>query len=145
MASETTTPTKTKQAKGGLPAATASARISGSLDDYRGPLDARFVAVQFPKNKLFRLLFLSLPSQTSGLETDFRRTTFSLRTLSKTEISQLVPLTVEVLDVRPGSTSESLAAGLPFSSLRLERFQVLNGFNPGEQPVPGEKVKIIAE
>ena len=130
---------------GGLPAATASARVSGSLDDYRGPLDARFVAVQFPSNKLFRLLFLSVPTQTSGLETDFRRTTFSLRTLSSTEISQLVPLTVEVLDVRPGSTSESLAAGLPFSSLRLERFRVLNGFNPGDQPVPGEKVKVIAE
>jgi len=79
------------------------------------------------------------------LETDFQRTTFSLRTLSKTEISQLVPLTIEVLDVRPGATSESLAAGLPFSNLKLERFQVLNGFNPGDQPVPGQKVKIIAE
>lgn len=130
---------------GGLPAATASARVSGNLDDYRGPLDARFVAVQFPGNKLYRLLFLSVPNQTSGLATDFQRTTFSLRTLSKMEISQLVPLTIEVLDVRPGATSESLAAGLPFSNLKLERFQVLNGFNPGDQPVPGQKVKIIAE
>jgi predicted Zn-dependent protease len=130
---------------GGLPAATASARLSGNLDDYRGSLDARFVAVQFPGNKLYRLLFLSVPTQTSGLETDFRRTTFSLRTLSKNEISQLVSLTVEVLDVRQGATSKSLAEGLPFASLKLERFRVLNGFNPGDQPVPGQKVKIIAE
>lgn len=130
---------------GGLPAATASAQVSGSVDDYRGSLDARFVVVQFPDNKLYRLLFLSLPLSTAGLETDFQRMTFSLRTLSAAEIAQLVPLTVEVLDVRPGATTESLAAGLPFSGLKVERFRVLNGFNPGDQPVPGEKVKIIAE
>ena len=130
---------------GDLPAATASARVSGTLDDYRGPLDARFVAVQFPGNKLYRLLFLSQPNRTTGLATDFQRMTFSLRSLSKSEIAQLVPLTVEVLDVRPGSTTESLASGLPFADLKVERFRVLNGFDPGDQPVPGEKVKIIAE
>jgi len=129
----------------GLPAATAAARVSGSLDDYRGPLDARFVAVQFPSNRLYRLLFLSRPESTAGLETDFQRMTFSLRTLSSTEAAQLVPLTVEVLDVRPGATTESLAVGLPFPDLKVERFRVLNGFDPGDQPVPGERVKIIAE
>ncbi len=129
----------------GFLAATAAAQVSGTLDDYRGTLDARFVVIQFPGNKLYRLLFLSPPLRTDALRDDFQRMTFSMRLLSATEVAQLVPLTVEVLQVSSGATAESLAAGLPFDERRLERFRVLNGLDLGEQPVSGQKVKVIAE
>lgn len=129
----------------GLPAATAAAQVSGSFDDYRGPLDARLVVVQFPGNRLYRLLFLSVPPRTAGLRDGFQRMTYSLRQLSTPEIARLVPLTVELLRVGSGDTVESLAAGLPFPDLRVERFRVLNGLEPGEAPPSGALVKIVAE
>ncbi|MEQ8247123.1 MAG: M48 family metalloprotease [Alphaproteobacteria bacterium] len=129
----------------GLPAATASAQLSGKLDDYRGSLDARFVVVQFPGNKLYRLLFLSQPARAAALREDFQRMTFSLRPLTQREASDLVPLTVEILQVPVGASIESLAAGLPFTDWKADRFRVLNGFDPGEEPLPGQKVKVIAE
>lgn len=129
----------------GLPAATASAQVSGKLDDYRGPLSARFVVVQFPGNKLYRLFFLSPPGREAALRDDFQRMTFSLRPLTREEAAGLVPLTVEILQVPSGATTETLAAGLPFADLKVERFRVLNGFDPGEEPRSGQKVKIIAE
>ncbi len=129
----------------GMPAATAAARVSGAFDDYRGPLDARLVVVQFPENRLYRMLFLSVPARTASFATDFRRMTYSLRRLSESETADLVPLTVELLRVGQQDTVESLAAGLPFPDLRVERFRVLNGLDPGESPAPGALVKIIAE
>ncbi len=129
----------------GLPAATAAAQVSGSFDDYRGPLDARLVVVQFRGNRLYRLLFLSVPQRSAALREGFQRTTYSLRELSASEIARLVPLTVELLRVGSGDTVESMASGLPFQDFRIERFRVLNGLEPGEMPPSGALVKIIAE
>jgi len=129
----------------GMAAATAAARVNGSFDDYRGPLDARLVVVQFPGNTLYRMLFLSVPARTASLRTAFQRASFSLRQLSSAEAAGLVPLTVELLRVGTNDSVESMAAGLPFPDLRVERFRALNGLDPGDVPPPGTLVKIIAE
>ena len=88
---------------------------------------------------------MSPPGREAALRDDFQRMTFSLRPLTREEAAGLVPLTVEILQVPPGATTETLAAGLPFADLKVERFRVLNGFDPGEEPRSGQKVKIIAE
>ncbi|MSO66040.1 MAG: peptidase M48 [Alphaproteobacteria bacterium] len=129
----------------GMRGATAAARISGRLDDYSGPVDARLVVVQAPGNVLYRFLFLTTPAATNALRDDFQRTTYSFRLLSEAEAKNLQPLTVELVPVRPGDSQESLAARLPFDDLRVERFRVLNGLPPGVVPPPGERVKVIAD
>ena len=81
------------------------------------------MAVQFPGNKTVPALVPVVAEPNSGLETDFQRMTFSLRTLSKSEIAQLVPLTVEVLDVRPGATTEVVGGRPAVCDLKVERFR----------------------
>jgi predicted Zn-dependent protease len=34
---------------------------------------------------------------------------------------------------------------MPFDSYRLERFLALNGLGRGQEPLPGDKVKVIVE
>ena len=129
----------------GMAAATATSRVRGRVGDYQGPLDARFVVIQFGGRQIFRFQFLSPPGRTAALRDAYQRTTFSFRRLSAREAARVEPLTVELLRVRAGDTSAALAAGLPFDEFRTERFLVLNGLQPGEPLTPGRRVKIIAE
>lgn len=129
----------------GMDAATGTTRLRGRVGDYRGPLDARFVVIEFGGRQIYRFQFLSPPNRTPALREGFERTTFSFRRLSAAEAARIEPLTVELLRVGPGDTPASLAAGLPFDELRTERFLVLNGLAAGQPLDPGALVKIIAE
>lgn len=128
----------------GMPAATAAARVQGQLGDYKGDVDARFVAVRWPDGKMYRLLFLSIPNRTQALTDDFQRTTYSLRQMSAQEAKAVQPQTVAIATIREGDTQESLASRFPFPDFRVERFRALNGLQPGEMPPPGVRVKVVS-
>lgn len=129
----------------GMNAATGTSRIRGRIGDYQGPLDARFVVIEFGGRQIYRFQFLSPPGRTAALREAYQRTTFSFRRLSAREAARIQPLTVELLRVGPGDTPEVLAQGLPFDEFRTERFLVLNGLAQGQPLTPGTLVKIIAE
>jgi predicted Zn-dependent protease len=125
----------------GLEGATAYARVQSR----RGPLDARLVAVRFAADTIYRFTFVSPPALTDRLDADFRRTAYSLRRLSAAEAAALKPLRLRVVTARRGDTVEKLAAPLPFEDYKSERFRVLNGLKPGEEPEPGRRLKIVSE
>ena len=126
-----------------MPGATATARVQGQLGDYKGDVDARFVAVRWPNGKMYRLLFLSIPNRTQNLSAGFQRTTYSLRQLTEAEAKAVQPLKLDIVTLRAGDTQESLAARFPFPDFRVERFRALNGLQPGEMPPPGVRVKVV--
>lgn len=127
----------------GLPAATATARVQGQLGEYQGDVDARFVAVRWPDNKMYRLLFLSIPNRTQRLNDAFQRTTYSLRQITPAEARAVQPLKLDIVTIRNGDTPESMAARFPFADFRIERFRALNGLQPGEMPPPGVQLKMV--
>lgn len=128
----------------GMPAATAAVRVQGQLGEYQGDVDARFVAVRWPGNKMYRLLFLSIPNRTQNLSAGFQRTTYSLRQMTDAEARAVQPLKLDVVTLRDGDTQDSLAAKFPFPDFRVERFRALNGLQPGEMPPPGVRVKVVS-
>lgn len=128
----------------GMDAATATMRLRGTVGNYSGPLDVRLLAISAGGREIYRFMFMTPPNRTAALREDFQRTTFSFRRLSEREAAQVQPLTVELFDVRPGDTSQSIAQGLPYDDFRHERFLVLNGLSPGQPLTLGQRVKIIA-
>jgi len=124
----------------GFAAATGFGRISGS----DGARDARLIAIRGDRDRIYRLAFLTPPNRTRALSTEFRRTTYSFRRLSKGEAAAIRPLRISVVTVRPGDTAQSLSRRMVFETHRLERFETLNGLRRGQALVPGTKVKIVS-
>jgi predicted Zn-dependent protease len=125
----------------GMPAATAATRINTN----DGAMDLRLVAIRERPERIFRMIFLTPPSLTRQLSAELQRTTYSFKRLTAAEAMAIKPLRVDVVTVRTGDTAESLAARMPFVSYRLERFLALNGLGRGQEPLPGDKVKVIVE
>ncbi len=124
----------------GLPAATAAARLSTK----GGPLDARLVTIRFDERTMFRFVFASPPAQTAALNEPFRRTTYSFAKLTDREAQAAQPPRIRIVRVAAGDTAENLARRMPFAEFGVERFRVLNGLAAGQQPQPGERVKIVS-
>lgn len=125
----------------GLPAATGALR----LNTQSGTMDLRLVAIRWDATTIYRFIFATPPALTGRLTTDLQRTTFSFRRLSANEAAALKPSRIAIVTVGPGDTADRLAARMPFADFRRERFEVLNGLKPGQQPAVGQKVKLIVD
>jgi len=123
----------------GLPAATGTSRVNVN----QGPRDLRMVAIQTAADQAYLFLFLSPPNLTGQLNVPFRETTYSFRRLSASEAAGIRPLTLRTITVRSGDTVQGLAARLPFSDYKVERFATLNGLQPNEGLRSGELVKTV--
>lgn len=125
----------------GMEAATATTTARSDA----GTHDARLIAYRFDTDSIYRFVFLTQGKQTAALSTALRRTTYSLRRLSAAEVAKLKPLTIDIVTVRRGDTVSSLASRMAFDDFKVERFQVLNGLDPGEELRVGQKVKIVTQ
>lgn len=123
----------------GLKGATARARIATR----KGPLDLRLVAIHGTRQHIYRFAFLSKLEMTARLADDYQRTTYSFRRLALAEAAAIKPLRLHIMTVKAGDTADSLAARMPFETLRLERFLALNGLERDQPLAAGQKVKIV--
>jgi predicted Zn-dependent protease len=67
----------------------------------------------------------------------------SMRMLSDAEAATLRPRVVQMIQVGPGDTLQSLASRMAFSDFQVERFQTLNGLAANTAPRAGDYVKIV--
>jgi len=125
----------------GFPGATGTLRLEGT----KGVADLRYVAIEVERGTIYRFLFVSPPELTQRLAPDLRRTTYSFRRLSAAERRALKPYDLTIVTARQGETAARLAARTPFADHRLERFRVLNGLGPAEEPRAGDRVKLVVE
>jgi predicted Zn-dependent protease len=52
---------------------------------------------------------------------------------------------MRVVTVGAGDTAERLASRMAVPDRAAERFRALNGLAPGENPKPGDRVKLVIE
>ena len=90
-------------------------------------------------------LILAARDFTPATDALFQHTAASFRRLTSDEIRSVQPLRIEVVTVRSGDTLQTLATRMALPDAKLDRFLVLNGFDPGAAPRPGDRVKIVAE
>jgi predicted Zn-dependent protease len=123
---------------GGYEAATADLPVAT-----RGGVKvARLVAIRAEGGRIYRFTGLADPRDARGLDAALAAAA-SFRGLSAAEARAERPWRVRVVTVKPGETSASLAAAMPFDRLAVERFRVLNGLAPGQEPRAGDRVKIV--
>ena len=122
----------------------ATGRTTAQLQQ-GGTMDARLVAVRFGPDTFYRFIFLAPPQTAGQFRQAFQRTTYSFRRLSPQEAAQIRPLRIRIVTVRTGDTIANLAARMQVPDLPRERFMVLNGLHQGEEPRPGDKVKLVVQ
>lgn len=125
----------------GMPAATGVARVSGA----EGTREVRLVVARAAPAHIFRLAFITTPSEARRLNLELRRTTYSLRRLSAAEAKAIRPLRLSLYRVRAGDTVAALAARFPFERFQREWFRVLNDLGVGDKLRPGSRVKLVVE
>ena len=119
----------------GFPAATATAR--GEHWTFR------LYAIRFGTD-VYRFIFAAR-QMTPEIDQQFRQSIGSFRRLSLAEIEAAKPLRISIRTVGPGDTAERLSRSMAVSDRAVERFRVLNGLGPREQPRPGDLVKLVVE
>ena len=107
-------------------------------------MDVRLLAIAFDARTILRFIFLAPVNDARNLSVDFRRTTYSFRRLQRGEAASVLPRRIKIIRAGSGDSLRSLAEEMPFEDFRLERFRALNGFAPGQEPAPGQLIKIIA-
>lgn len=117
----------------GLEAATAIARSDGWT--FR-------VAVVRSGSETYRFIFAAR-NLTATVDSRALGTIDSFRRLTATEAARIRPLRVRAVTVGAGDTTQSLSARMATAN-RYATFLVLNGLEPGTDPEPGTKVKIIS-
>ncbi|MBU0725018.1 MAG: M48 family metalloprotease [Alphaproteobacteria bacterium] len=125
----------------GLQGATGAARANTN----RGPADVRLVAIAAGDGSFYRFAFITPPQSTQQLSAGLRETTYSLRRLSASEAGSVKPQRLDIYRVRQGDTAARLAARMPAGPLAEQRFAVLNGLEPGQNPAVGSSVKLVVE
>jgi predicted Zn-dependent protease len=105
------------------------------------PVDLVSVAYSLGGDEAYGFIAMTPAGQAATFDAMFN----SFRRLSDRERRTFGGKRIAVTTVKSGDTSESLAALMPPERDRLARFEMLNGLEPGEQPRPGSKVKVVVD
>lgn len=108
-----------------------------------GKREVRLVAIRHDDERVYRFIIMDKAGTLANLRSNYLEFVNSFRRLSASEARKIQPLRISIHKVRAGETAESLARNLPFSTRRTERFRVLNGLAPGQQPKVGQLVKLV--
>ncbi len=119
----------------GLPANYGIARVNTG----QSTVDVVVVAYEFSPNQAFHFATIT-PAGRSGT---FQPMFNSLRRISASEASQVVPRRVDVVTAGANDTVQSLASRMAYSNAQVERFRVLNGLASDAQVVRGQRYKVI--
>lgn len=123
----------------GMTAATATTRGRTK----QGEADVRVVAIRYDAETIYRFTFVTPRAQTAQLSTELRRTTYSFRRLTAEEKAGIKPWRLRVRRVQAGDTAEKLAATMAPGQWQVELFRALNGLTAGQQPEPGQRIKLV--
>ena len=115
------------------------------VDTDHGRRDVRLVAIRFAPDRFFRFMFFTRPEASQRLSGPLRRITHSFRRMRPEEWVRYRPLRLKLVAAGPGDTQATLAAGMPFATLKLERFAVLNGLEPGAAIQQGDRFKTVSQ
>lgn len=123
----------------GMKAVTGTATVWSG----RANVDVRRILIEKNTNTYWRFQFETPPKETARLNGPLRRTTYSLRTPTRTEIAKAQPYRVRVIEVGHGVSIEDLIDAMAVPELKAEWFEALNGLKAGDALTPGQKVKVV--
>ena len=105
--------------------------------------DVRIAAIRRGGETVDRFVLTSPPSLTRLLAGPYRETLMSYGRPHPGELGSARPYVLRVVPAPAGTGVAGLAGQMPFESHREERFRVINGLAPGQEPQAGQLVKTI--
>ena len=119
----------------GLSAAYGTARVNNG----NSQVDLVVFAYEFARNQAFHFVVIAPAGRAGTFNAMFQ----SMRRISASEASAVVPLRIDVVTVQRGDTISSLARRMAFSDNQELRFRVLNGLGNSNNLRAGDKVKLV--
>lgn len=119
----------------GIPAAYGTARVNSS----NGQVDVAVFAYEFAPDRAYHFQAITAAGRMGTFTPMFN----SMRRVTASEASNVIPRRLEVVTVRSGDTVQSLASRMAYTSGQEARFRVLNSLDGNAQLRAGQKVKLV--
>lgn len=119
----------------GLSAAYGTARVNNGNTQ----VDVTVFAYEFARDRAFHFIAISPAGQQAPFNAMFQ----SMRRITQSEATSVVPKQLQVVTVARGDTVASLARRMAYPSAQEERFRVLNALAGNQGVTAGQKVKIV--
>lgn len=120
----------------GLPAAYTTARANTRS----GVIDVSIMAYKWDADTTYHFIMLTRGGTGMG---PFAQMVDSLRRITPAEAAAIRPRIIDVVDVGPNDTVQSLASRMAYPDFKVERFTSLNGLAPNARLSRGQKVKLV--
>ena len=119
----------------GLPAVYGTARVNNG----NSQVDVVVFAYEFAGDRAYHFTVIAPAGQAATFNAMFQ----SMRRITQTEATSVVPKKLQVVTVARGDTVTSLARRMAYLAAQEERFRVLNALASGDTVTAGQKVKIV--
>ncbi|HEY9080402.1 M48 family metalloprotease [Magnetovibrio sp.] len=106
-------------------------------------VEVRRIVVEQDKEHYWRFQFVAGTEDFQRLSEAFRRTTYSFRTISRSEAAAVHPWRLRVVTVGRGVTFNDLAESMAVDEYKKEWFEALNGIGTDDPLIPGMRVKVV--
>lgn len=119
----------------GLPAVYGTARVNSG----NSQVDVVVFAYEFARDRAYHFTVIAPAGRAGTFNPMFQ----SMRRITQSEATSVVPKQVQVVTVQRGDTVASLARQMAYPAAQEERFRVLNALASGQGVTPGQKVKLV--
>jgi len=119
----------------GLPAAYGTARVNNG----QSQVDVTVFAYEFSPSQAFHFQAITPAGQAGTFNSLYN----SMRRITASEASSVVPRRVDIVTAGRNDSVQSLARRMDYSDAQEARFRVLNGMSSSDQIVPGREYKIV--
>lgn len=121
----------------GIPAMYGTARVNSGGNQ----VDVTVFAYEFSNRQAFHFATIS----PAGRAETFAPMYNSMRRISASEASAIVPRRIDVVTVRSGDTVRTLANRMAYTTAQEQRFRVLNNLGSSDVVTAGQKVKLVVK
>lgn len=119
----------------GLSAVYGQARVNNG----NSQVDVTVFAYEFARDRAYHFATITPAGSANPFGSMFQ----SMRRITASEASQVVPRRLDVVTVQRGDTISGLARRMAYENGQEERFRVLNGLGQGDTLRAGQKVKLV--
>jgi predicted Zn-dependent protease len=119
----------------GLPATYGTARVANG----NSQVDVTVFAYEFAPDRAYHFVAIAPAGQAGTFNAMFQ----SMRRITQSEATSVIPKKLQVVTVARGDTVASLARRMAYDSAQEERFRVLNALSGSATVTPGQKVKLV--
>jgi predicted Zn-dependent protease len=97
------------------------------------------------ERNVYVLAGLAPPGDFQSVQREFTSSIRSFRSLSRSEAAEIRPNRVDLYTVRNGESWQSIAERTGRGTLRGSTLAIMNGYEPGQPPRPGDRIKVVVE